>query len=283
MSALHQAAGLVDARSRGLRARPLRGKRIGLVSGKGGVGKSAIAVNVAVAAASRGIETLLVDGDAGLANADLLMGLVPEWTLSEACAERCPFESVVTSARAGLDLVVSGAGPAATERLRRVVEGADAGAGFFERFVASRPLTILDLGAGIGDAVVELAIGCDRVWLVATPEPTSLADAYTMARRLWERRPSLQVELVVNRVADEASAERTHQALTRLTRRFLGRALPRRASLPEDPAMGWAVSRQTPVVESAPMTPIARRLASLAETLTEELCGGPLATERLPG
>ena len=266
---VHQAEGLSTRRpSREPIVR--RGSAVlAIVSGKGGVGKSTLAVNLAAAAARAGGAPLLIDGDVGLANADLLLGLVPRHDLGDCDASAIALAEVLCPGPAGLELLVVGSRRSAVARLARGLVG-DA-AEPLSALVASRALTLLDLGAGIGANVIDLARHCDPVWLVATPEPTSLADAYATVKRLWERAPRLRIELVVNRVADRAAGERTHRALERLVQRFLGRALPLRAVLPEDPAMGESVARQRPVVFDAPHSPVGRRIGLLAESLVEEL------------
>ncbi len=266
---VHQAEGL---RPRAPGRREARGDRPGIVaivSGKGGVGKSALAVNLASAAARGGVETLLIDGDVGLANADLLMGWLPRHDFGDCVDAGLPLADVVCTGPSGLELLVVGARRSAVARLARSLAG-EPDEPLAAR-IAAKSLTVLDLGAGIGADVLELARHADPVWLVATPEPTSLADAYTTARQLWDRAPSLRLELVVNRAPERAAGERTHLALERLVRRFLGRSLPLRAVLPEDPAMARAVARQRPVTLEAPGSPIARRIGWLAESLVEEI------------
>jgi flagellar biosynthesis protein FlhG len=253
-------------------ARAERSSTLGIVSGKGGVGKSTLAVNLATACASRGESTLLVDGDAGLANADLLLGLIPRYDLGDWCAGRVDLAEVLTPGPGGLDLLVSGAGRDAAEQLVEAVRGG--GREELESLVSAHRQTILDLGAGIGDGVLELAELCDPVWLVVAPEPTSLADAYTLARQLWERSPDLRIEVVVNRSPDAEAGERTFRALSRLVLRFVGQDLRLRGVLPEDPAMQRSVSRQEPVVLSEPRTRVARRLELLAESLLEDAAVG---------
>lgn len=267
----HQAMGL-SRRSADRRAPAARGPGVlAIVSGKGGVGKSTLAVNLAAAAARNGRETLLIDGDVGLANADLLLGLVPRHDLGDCDARAIPLHEILCPAPAGLDLLVVGARRSAVARLARGL-AAEPGEPL-SALMAARDLNLLDLGAGIGADVIGLARLCDPVWLVATPEPTSLADAYATAKQLWERAPRLRVELIVNRAADRAAGDRTHRALERLVQRFLGRSLPLRAVLPEDPAMGAAVARQQPVVLDAPRSAIGRRIGLLAESLAEEVAG----------
>lgn len=266
---LHQAHGL----RRGDRnRRESQGARAGvltIVSGKGGVGKSALAVNLATTAARSGVRTLLIDGDLGLANADLLMGLVPRYDLGDCLEEGVELRDALCAGPGGLELLVVGARRAAVDCLARSLASKSGEA--LARLIAERPFTVLDLGAGIGADVVELARHGDPVWLVATPEPTSLADAYTTAKHLWERSPTLRLELVVNRASDRAAGERTHRALERLVRRFLGRSLPLRAVLPEDPAMTHAVARQSPVMLEHPDAPVSRRIRMLAESRIEEV------------
>ncbi len=252
------------------------GSRLAVVSGKGGVGKSAIAANLALACARSGEQTLLIDGDAGLANADLLLGLIPEWTWCDVQRERVSIEDAIVRGPSGLELLVSGPGAGTDESLARAVaEGGGAG-------LVLRPHTILDLGAGIGRGVVELAAACDVVWLVMTPEPTSLADAYAMARQLWRFRPDARLELIVNRCADRDEAEGAARSLQRLTRRFLDRSPSLRALLPEDRAMGRAVLRQEPVLLAEPRSAIARSLGHLAETWVEEAGTGRPRAQRRP-
>lgn len=279
---LHQAEGLVAFRGdRKGGAHTAAGRRpavLGIVSGKGGVGKSTLAVNLAVAAAEQGASVLLIDGDMGLANADLLLGLVPPFDLDDWTAGTHSLDEVLCRGPGGLELLVAGARPESVRRIERALEGRSVGE--LEAKIAAQDLTILDLGAGIGDGVVDLARRCSSVWLVATPEPTSLADAYSMLKRLWDRSPALSVELVVNRATESSVGERTQTALGRLARRFLGRGLSLRAVLPEDAAVPRSVARQTPVVLEDRKGPAARRMILLAESLLES---EPAAEAASPG
>ncbi|MHA7840230.1 MAG: nucleotide-binding protein [bacterium] len=241
---------------------------VGLVSGKGGVGKSMLAVNLAAAAAARSGRVLLIDGDLGLANTDLLMGLVPPYDLQDWMEGRAALRDVVCEGPSGLSLLLTGDSECAGRALRQALEGG--GDPALAGLIAEQELVLVDLGAGIGAAVIELASACRPLWIVANPEPTSLADAYTTIKRLWDRNASLEIELVVNRARDAFAGERTHHALSRLTRRFLGRPVPLRAVIPEEPGLVRSVAEQRPLVLGSQRTTASRRLVLLAESLLED-------------
>ena len=270
----HQAKGLSSWRSHSRNEigpatpTPRSSPVLGIVSGKGGVGKSTLAINVATAASASGARTLLVDGDLGLANADLLMGMVPSGCLEDWLDGDISFEEAICHGPTGLEVLISGTGRRVADRIRSAVSGGTSDE--LGQRIDQQDLTVLDLGAGIGDRVLGLASSCDLVWLVVTPEPTSLADAYVTAKKLWRWAPALRIELVVNRVHRWEDGARTHQSLNRLVGRFLSRTLALRAVLPEDPAMLRSVARQTPVVLDEPNSKAARRLRLLTEALLEE-------------
>lgn len=280
MSAPHQALGLVrgernvrfldraPARDGPDRRRSGESHVLGLVSGKGGVGKTILAVNLTSALAGMGVRTLLIDGDAGLTNADLMLGRVPRFDLDDWVSGRAEMTDVVCRARGGPDLLLTGRGQESHLRLRAALAGGSGDA--LSELISSYELVVVDLGAGIGSALLDLACACDRVWLVGVPEPTSLADAYAITKQLLQRRGSVPIELVVNRVADRPEGERTHRALDRMTRRFLDRALPLRGLLPREAAADRSVARQIPFVVDARDSALARRVGLLAEALLEE-------------
>jgi flagellar biosynthesis protein FlhG len=248
-------------------ARPRRSPTplVGAVSGKGGVGKTNLMANLAVAAGGLGARVLLVDGDLGLANVDVLLGLVPPRSVADVLSGECELERVLVQGPRGVQVL-----PAASARqdlarageraLRPLIRLIQARAADFD-------LVLIDAGAGIGPAVLGLASVCDPVLLITNAEPTSLADAYAILKVLHRDASGGRVELVVNSARDEACARRTHGQLDRISQRFLGRALGLRGFLPLDPRLADAVSQQRAVVDAYPGAPVSRQLVAMAAGL----------------
>lgn len=248
-------------------------RMLAVVSGKGGVGKTNLVANVAVAAARRGTRVLVVDGDLGLANIDVLLGLAPRHTIAGVLEGRCSVEDALVEGPRGVHLL-----PAASARSELA---ALAGAGLdhlvdlLEGAARSYDLVLIDAAAGVGPAVTGLAAACARAFVVTTAEPTSLADAYATLKVLQRRSPELRPEIVVNDVRLERDAIDTHARLDKLSRRFLGRGVPYRGFLPRDPRLAEAVSRQRAAIELFPSSPWSKRLLALTEGLLRELSALP--------
>ncbi len=261
----HQAAGLAAPVS------PSLGRIENLtavVSGKGGVGKTNLVANLAVACAGQGARVLVIDGDAGLANLDVLMGVVPRHSVIDVMRGRCVFDDALVRGPKGIFLLPAGSGRrdlAAFENggAERLLEDLRHHAKEFDR-------VLLDAGSGIGEVVVDLASIASRIWLVATPEPTSFADAYATYKTLLSRDADVFVELVVNCARDERQGRDVHRHLERMCDRFLASELPLRAVLLRDPKLVDAVSRQQLLIEAFPTAPLAKRMTKLAHEWMRE-------------
>lgn len=236
-----------------------------VVSGKGGVGKTVIVANVAVAAAGIGARVLVVDGDMGLSNLDLLMGLSPTLNVVDVLTGRCSFGEALVKGPKGIDLLPAGSGrrdlsvfeTGGSERLMQLLAVAS----------ADYDLILLDAGAGIGKVVIDLALLSSRVLLVAIPEPTSYADAYATCKTLWLANPNLQIETLINCSENLQEGRRVHAHLEMMCDRFLNKQLDLRGILPRDRRVREAVVRQRVVVEAFPNCEIARCFGDLAQQL----------------
>lgn len=242
---------------------------VAVASGKGGVGKTHLVANLAIAAARLGARPLVVDGDLGLANVDVLLGLSPLRSVADALAGSCALAETIVDGPHGIRLL-----PASSARPDLATPDGRVLARFVaELRLAAEPhdLVLVDAGSGIGHVVTGLAAACARVLVVTTPEPTSVADAYAEIKVLRAAAPATRCELVVNDASDAEQARRTASRLELLARRFLDAPLPSRGWLPSDPRLRDATSLQRAVVEAFPSSRWPRALVGIAAALLSDV------------
>jgi flagellar biosynthesis protein FlhG len=241
-------------------------RSLAITSGKGGVGKSCVALNLALALARRQQRVLLVDADLGLGNLSILLGQSPERTLEEVLSGRCPAEAALLEGPEGLALL-----PAASQLLPwRPAALTPAGLAPLCSFEAQFDFVLIDTGAGLAPKVLDFAAAADQLLLLATPEATAIADAYALLKVLLQRRPGLDAGLLVNMAESAAEAAELHEKFAELARRFLGAEIDNRGYIPLDRYVREAAKRQIPFTLATPPPPAARALAGLAEGLVEE-------------
>jgi flagellar biosynthesis protein FlhG len=236
-----------------------------VLSGKGGVGKTNLVVNLAVAARGFGARVLVVDGDLGLANVDVLLGLVPPYTIADLLEERCSLQEALVKGPRGVEILPAAAGRSDMAALP--VADMERLSAKLREAAASFDLVLIDAGAGVGPSVIGLTAICCRAIIVTTSEPVSMADAYATFKILRRNEMKAPVDLVVNSVRDELDARSTHTRLNRMARRFLDSNIGYLGFLPHDPRLAEAVARQRAVVELFPSAPSSRRLVALAQGL----------------
>jgi len=246
-----------------------RCRLIAITSGKGGVGKTNLSVNFALAFAKLGKRVLLFDADMGLANVDVMMGIVPQYTLLNVLRGQKTLSEIVVEGPGGIRLVASGSGG--------VQELADLSEGQRSRFLeAIRELQVdtdvilVDTGAGLHRNVMAFVLAAQEVVVVTTPEPTALMDAYGMIKILYREKKDPIVRVIVNMAFHQAEADLAGKKLSLLAKKFLGLEVDYLGFIPRDPAMIRAVKEQNPVLLSAPMSPAGMSLNRLATMLLEE-------------
>jgi flagellar biosynthesis protein FlhG len=264
---MDQAVGLRDMMREQRRATvPLR--VIGVASGKGGVGKTNVAANLAVLAARTGQRVLIIDGDLGLANVEILFGLKPRFHLGHLLDSDIPVSEVMAQGPAGVKVLPAGTGVQQLSRLDdaqrlRLVTALDQLEDQFD-------VIFLDAGAGIGDNVMFFIGAAQEALLVVSPEPTSLTDAYATIKVLCQDAGVRFFDVVVNQAGNEGMAHDIFDKLSAISGRFLDARIRWLGWLPRDENVHRAVMSQRPLVELFPSSPATRALQAVSDTLLHE-------------
>ncbi|RDV84688.1 MinD/ParA family protein [Ammonifex thiophilus] len=256
-----------------VRQKTTPGSRVlAITSGKGGVGKTSLAVNLSILLARRGRRVILFDADLGLANAEVLLGVTPACTLFDYLYRGRRIEELISAGPGGVKFISGGSG---VEELARLDERGRA------RLLALLPylqeqadFLLVDTGAGIAEGVLGFVAAAEEVLLVLTPEPTSLTDAYALLKVLHRRKIHPRTFLVVNRAGGAKEAEQTSLRLRAACRRFLGWEPTYLGFLPEDRGMVQAAKEQKPLVLHFPFSPAARQLEKIADELEGKRISG---------
>jgi flagellar biosynthesis protein FlhG len=238
---------------------------IAVASGKGGVGKSNVAVNVALELAELGHRVTLLDADMALANADVLLGLTPKYHLGHVLMGQRTLQEVQIEVTDGLRLIPGGSGVAELTHLsldqhaRLIAE--------LRAIETDSDFMIIDTAAGIAGNVIGILKAVAEVIIVTTPDPTALVDAYATIKLMHQAATDTPIRIVVNDVVELGDAERVFKQLRTTTARFLNREIDYLGTIPHDAELIEAVREQRPVVQYAPETPASRALRLIARHL----------------
>ena len=238
---------------------------IAVASGKGGVGKSNVAVNVALELAALGHRVTLLDADMALANADVLLGLTPKYHLGHVLTGQRTLQEVQIEVTEGLRLIPGGSGVAELANLsldqqaRLLTE--------LRAIETDSDFMIIDTAAGIAGNVIGILKAVAEVIIVTTPDPTALVDAYATIKLMHQSCTDTPIRIVVNDVMEFGDADRVFKQLRTTTARFLNRDIDYLGAIPHDPELIEAVREQRPVVQYAPDTPASRALRLIARHL----------------
>ena len=266
--AVRAALGLKDRPAAAGDATRRRARALMVASGKGGVGKTHIAVNVGLALATAGRRVLLVDADLGLANVDLVLGERPRGDLGHVLAGRARLESIIQDGPAGIRWMAGASHmlPAwrMDERWRETLLS------HLAALEAEHDFLVIDAPAGIGRGVMHLVGQADELLLVTTPEPTAMMDAYALLKAAATAKavPD-QVRLIVNMVTHRADADGVHRRISETARQFLGLRVGLLGYVYCDGHVGQAVRRQEPLLVAYPHSQAAWCMKRLAGAILD--------------
>src|SRR5687767_2202644 len=255
--------------------RPRRASVIAVTSGKGGVGKSNIAVNLAIQFAAAGKAVVLLDADLGLANADVLCNVDLRSNLAHVIARRKELHEVMVNAPGGFSLIGGASGLARmadlsdTDRQRLV----DA----LGELEAHADVIIIDTGAGISPNVLSFTRAADHVLIVTTPEPTAITDAYAVVKVLSRDGGERRVSLLINQVRSSNEAKIVHGRIAQVAKQFLGVSVLDAGHVLSDEAVPQAVRRRIPFVIGSPKCAASLCVAQLASRLEQGVAGAQQA------
>ena len=238
---------------------------VAITSGKGGVGKTNVTAGLAMALAQQGQRVVVMDANFGLANLDILLGLSPRFTLEHVLRGEKVLEEILLKGPLGVQILPASSGIQELTQLDtvselRLVQG-------LQRVAETVDWLLIDTAAGIHESVLKLLLAAQEVILVATPEPTSLLDAYAMAKVLHQREPSKPLWLLVNNGHSAEEARETVDQLQEATERFLGKRLQVLGMIPHDAHILQAVRQQRGVVDLFPDSPAARAFGAIVQQL----------------
>lgn len=245
---------------------------ITVTSGKGGVGKTSLSVNLAIQLRRLGKRVVVLDADFGLANIEIMLGIRPQYNLADLMFRGKSMNDIVTYGPEGIGFISGGSGINEMANLTR-----DQVFRLIQKMAEldqQADVIIVDTGAGIGDSVLEFVAASAEVLLVATPEPTSITDAYALLKSL-NRNSSYKpgktvVKMVANQVRGNNDADELFDKLGIVVNKFLNIDIEYLGSVPYDANMQRAVMRQEPLSIAAPNAAAARSVEKIARVLANK-------------
>lgn len=241
---------------------------IAVTSGKGGVGKTNVSVNLSVALARMGKQAMLVDADVGLANANILLGLNAGATLADVIARQCGMADVVQEGPGGVMLVPGHSGgrssPALADSERERLASA------FRPYAAELDHVLVDTATGISAEAMGFLAAADAVLLVLSSEPTAFVDAYQLVKVLALEHGRAEISVVTNMVDDEASGHQLFRHFEEVVKRFLPTNLNYLGSIPRDEHVREAVLRKRCCIEAFPESRASAAFRRLARALSRQ-------------
>ncbi|MGI6648215.1 MAG: MinD/ParA family protein [Bacillota bacterium] len=247
-----------------------------VTSGKGGVGKTNLSLNLALAMIEYGKKVVLMDADMGTANIDVILGVFPQYNLFHVAEGSRKLNEIILEGPRGLRIIpgVSGIRNLAnlsTQRFEQLMAE-------LREFEQNTELMIIDTGAGISDNVIKFLLAADEVVVVTTPEPTSLTDAYALIKIVAQENNNPTISLIINRVNNEKEGLFVANKLKQATQRFLNLDINTLGYVVNDSAVVESVKKQQPFLLTYPKAPATTCVYHIAAQLCQQNCFKPKAS-----
>ncbi len=245
---------------------------ITVTSGKGGVGKSNVSVNLAIQLSRLGKRVVVLDADFGLANIEVMLGIRPKYNLADMMFRGKGIQEIISPGPENIGFISGGSGLREMTNLNRDQILSLVNVMYELDHLAD--VVIIDTGAGISDTVIELVAASAEVLLLATPEPTSITDAYALLKTL-HRHPDFDsqrtsIKMIGNRIQSYEEGKDLYNKLNTVVNKFLSLDMDYLGAIPYDDKLSQAVMKQQPVSMAYPNAPAARALLELAMVLEDE-------------
>ncbi len=251
----------------------IRTRTLAISGGKGGVGKTNLAVNLSLELGKLGNQVTLLDADFGLANADLLCGVSPKHHLGHVIAGVKELEEILIMLSSSVRLLPSGSG---IEELANFSLASHSKIlGELQSMESYTDFMLIDTAAGLAENVTGVLVSSNEIIIVTTPDPTSIVDAYATIKAVQRYSPEKQISVVVNNVIGVGDAEKVFRQLNHAVNRFLNRTVDFLGMIPSDSQLVEAVREQTPVTQFSPDTPASRAIRLIAKQLHTQKRNNP--------
>lgn len=247
---------------------PRRNSRvITVTSGKGGVGKTNLAVNLAICLSEYGFKVIILDADFGLANIDVIFGIVPQNTLVDVINSKKSILEILTEGPKNIKFISGGSGVEQLTKLDKIQ---------LEKFIENISLLdrladfiIIDTGAGVSESVISFVMAADEVLLVTTPEPTSITDAYALIKMVSNRDNTKPMKLIVNRAETQTEAENILRKLSLVAEKFLSIKLNPLGFVLNDDLVPKSVRMQQPFTVAYPRCNASKQIRDICKKLVQ--------------
>ena len=240
---------------------------VSVASGKGGVGKSSLSVNLAIILARLGVRVLLIDADFGLANVDVMLGVTSKYDIGYFLRGEKSLSDIIQLGHEGVRFISGGSG--VSDLLNMGNEQLSGLVSEIVHLEAPIDFIILDTGAGINDSVLQMVLASSETLVVTTPEPTAILDAYALVKTIVKRSQSHPLNIIINKCENNAEARRVQDGFIEVVGRHLGKNINPLGLVTYNHEVPHSIKRQVPITISAPNGHTTREITAIARSIID--------------